>query len=110
RPFSRRWCRAADGRPVMDHELQIAESLEQLLRRGPEAVPEVVATARAEDVAEALNRLGPARAAALVDAMPFEFAVKALEHPEFERRDDVLQRLTPEAAIRFITAMSPDQQ
>ena len=94
----------------MDNDTRTAESLEELLRRGPQALAEAIATARAEDVAEILNRLEPSRAAELVVAMPFEFAVKVLEHPEFERRDVVVQQLNPELAARFIEALAPDQQ
>ena len=94
----------------MDNDTRTAESLEELLRRGPQALAEAIATARAEDVAEILNRLEPSRAAELVVAMPFEFAVKVLEHPEFERRDVVVQQLNPELAAHFIEALAPDQQ
>jgi magnesium transporter len=94
----------------MDSETQTAESLENLLRRGPIAVSEAVATTRAEDIAEVLNRLKAPAAAELVSAMPFDFAVKVLEHPEFERRGDLFQHFDPASAARFIEAMPPDQQ
>ena len=94
----------------MENEARTAEALEDLLRRGPSAVPEMVATVRAEDIAEVLNRLEPSAAAELVAAMPVEFAAKVLEHPEFERRGDVLQHLDPESSARFIEALAPDQQ
>lgn len=94
----------------MHTDTEMTEALETLLRAGPMAVPEAVATARAEDVAEVLNRLEPPAAAALVAAMPFDFAVKVLEHPEFERRSGVFRHLDAEAAASLLEAMSPDQQ
>src|SRR6185503_17854877 len=94
----------------MHTDTEITDALETLLRAGPMAVPEAVATARAEDVAEVLNRLEPPAAATLVAAMPFDFAVKVLEHPEFERRSGVFRHLDAGAAARLLEAMSPDEQ
>lgn len=85
----------------------------QLLRNLPGAPAEMaraLVTAHEADVAEALNRVDPAAAAEVLSAFPFEFAVRVVEHPEFERRDEVFPHLPTDKGVAFIRAISPDQQ
>ena len=65
------------------------EITRELLRRLSEAPSEIVpalAAAHEADVAEALNQVDPALAAKVIPALPFDFGVRVLEHPEFELR------------------------
>jgi len=85
----------------------------QLLRNlpGPPAeMARALVTAHEADVAEALNRVDPAAAAEVLSAFPFEFAVRVVEHPEFERRHEVFRHFTTDKGVAFIRAISPDQQ
>ena len=52
----------------------------------------------------------PTAAAELLSALPFEFAVRVLEHPELERRHEVFRHFTTDTGVAFIRAMAPDQQ
>jgi magnesium transporter len=52
----------------------------------------------------------PAAAAEVLSAFPFDFAVRVLEHPEFERRHEAFRHFATGMGVTFIRAMSPDQQ
>jgi magnesium transporter len=86
----------------------------QLQSRLSEGVPSEIAAALASvheaDLAEALNRVDSGRAAEVISALPFEFAVRVVEHPELERRHEVFHHFPTDKAVAFIQAMSPDQQ
>ena len=82
----------------------------QLLSRLSEALDEItraLAAAHEADVADALNRVDPGLAAEVISALPFEFAVRVLEHPELEQRHDVLRHFPTDNGVAFIRAMSP---
>ena len=86
----------------------------QLLSRLSEGVPSEITAALASvheaDLAEALNRVDSGRAAEVISALPFEFAVRVVEHPELERRHEVFHHFPTDKAVAFIEAMSADQQ
>lgn len=85
----------------------------QLPPRLPEAPAEIaraLAAAHEADVAEALSRVDPAAAAEVLSAFPFDFVVRVLEHPEFERRHEAFRHFATGMGVTFIRAMSPDQQ
>ena len=94
------------GEPRTEIEPEILSRLSE----GSPDVARALTAAHEADVAEALNRLDPSPAAQVVSALPFEFAVRVLEQPEFERRSDLFCQFATDTGVRFIRAMSPDQQ
>ena len=62
------------------------------------------------DVAEAVNSLDPGSAARVLTALPFAFAVRVLDQPEFDHRAKVFEHLPPATAVAMINAMSADRQ
>src|SRR5947208_539150 len=85
------------------------EVLRSLSAGSPEAARKLTTTHEA-DVAEVLNRFDPEAAAQVVSALPFDFAVRVLEQPEFERRAELFRHFASDTGVGFIRAMSPDQQ
>jgi magnesium transporter len=88
----------------------ITPDLLRRLRGSPTEIAGALATAHEADIAEALSGLEPGAAAELVSALPFEFAVRVLEHPELERRHEVFRSFATDKGVAFIRAMAPDQQ
>jgi magnesium transporter len=81
-----------------------------LLAGDPVEFAQVVAGMRAPDIAEALRDLGPAAAARVIAALPFDLAVQVLDEPELEHRVAIVQALELRTAGALIDAMSPDQR
>ena len=86
------------------------ELLKRLSEDPPEEIAAALATAHEADVAEALNQIDPGRAAQVIRASPFEFAVRVLEHPELENRHELFRHFPTDIGVAFIQAMSPDRQ
>jgi magnesium transporter len=76
----------------------------------PHAVAGALTTSRDPDVAEALNSLDGAAAAKVLAALPFEFAVRVLDQPQFDHRARVFEHLPAATAVALIDAMSADRQ
>ena len=89
---------------------EVTPDLLRRLHGAPAEIATALATAHEADVAEALSGVEPATAAELLSALPFEFAVRVVEHPELERRHDVFRHFTTDTGVAFIRAMAPDQQ
>jgi magnesium transporter len=84
--------------------------MEMLTEDAPEQIAAALATTHEADAAEALNRIEPGRAAEVILAFPFEFAVRVLEHPELEHRHELFRHFSTDNGVAFIQAMSPDRQ
>lgn len=90
--------------------MEITRELLIRLSETPTEIAPALATAHEADVAEALNQVAPALAAQVILALPFDFAVRVLEHPEFEQRHEAFRHLPTDQGVALIQAMSPDQQ
>ena len=86
------------------------ELLSRLSESAPDEIAAALAMAHEADVAEALNRIDPGRAAQVILAFSFEFAVRVLEHPELEHRHELFRHFPTTNGVGFIQAMSPDRQ
>ena len=47
------------------------------------------------------------RSAEVISALPFEFAVRVVEHPELERRHEVFHHFPTDKAVAFIHRARP---
>src|SRR5258705_10966013 len=86
------------------------ELLSRLAEGAPSEIAAALASVHEADLAEALNRVDSGRAAEVISALPFEFAVRVVEHPELEQRHEVFHHFPTDKAVAFIQAISPDQQ
>jgi magnesium transporter len=86
------------------------EQRRRLSEGAPEEVAAALATSHEADIAEALNRIDPGRAAQIIRAFPFQLGVRVLEHPELERRYELFQHFPTSDGVAFVQAMSPDRQ
>jgi len=68
-----------------------------------------LATARGADIVDLLNRKKPAFAVKLLQSLPEEQAVDALDQPRLERSAAILSALPPERAARLLDLMSADR-
>jgi magnesium transporter len=81
------------------------------LHDDPVALAALARRLRAADIGDALTRLPPAEAAAVVAALPFDLAVQAFDDPEIEpRRSEIVHELPAAVAVRLVEAMAADQQ
>lgn len=69
-----------------------------------------LASMRAADVADALNRMSPEEVAATLPRLPFRHAVSVLDQPHMERRGAIFSRMETPYAAALIEAMSADEQ
>ena len=73
--------------------MEITRELLSRLSEAPSEIVPALAAAHEADVAEALNQVDPALAAKVIPALPFDFGVRVLEHPEFEQRHEVFRHV-----------------
>jgi magnesium transporter len=81
-----------------------------LLAHDSAELTEMLSQMRSADVAEALNRLEPVAATAVLAALPFDLIVRVFDEPELENRAALVARLDAKRAAPIIEAMAADQQ
>jgi len=81
-----------------------------LLAHDSVELTEMLSQMRSADVAEALNRLEPVAATAVLAALPFDLIVRVFDEPELENRAALVARLDAKRAAPIIEAMAADQQ
>ncbi len=62
------------------------------------------------DIVEWLNVQEPSLAASVIDAMPFDRAVKVLEQPGFDHPQKIIENLPVVRAAALVGSMSPDRR
>ena len=81
-----------------------------LLAHDSAELTEMLSQMHSADVAEALNRLEPVAATAVLAALPFDLIVRVFDEPELENRAALVARLDAKRAAPIIEAMAADQQ
>ena len=89
--------------------LNLNPTLRDLADGDPQELARRVATMRAADLAEDLDRLPPESAARVLAALPFDLAVQLFDEPEFTHRRRAFECLPVAEAVPLLEAMSTDQ-
>jgi magnesium transporter len=89
--------------------LKLNPTLRDLADGDPQELARTVATMRAADLAEELDRLPPESAARVLAALPFDLAVQLFDEPEFTHRRRAFECLPVDEAVPLLEAMSTDQ-